>query len=58
MLVCADNKRCRDARNGVPDGKTYGEKGRIVLTAEEVKDMILNAVPGTSANVRREVYTV
>lgn len=38
--------------------KTYGEKGRIVVTAEEVKD-ILNKVPaGTEPKRRRKVYTV
>lgn len=50
--------RSRQCITAVLRSKTYGEKGRIVLTAEEVKDMILRAPAGTAANARREVYTV
>ena len=38
--------------------KTYGEKGRITLTAEEVKDRIMKLEPGKSAQNRRFVYSV
>ncbi len=38
--------------------KTYGEKGRIVVTAEEVKDLLSKVPAGTEANRRRKVYTV
>ena len=38
--------------------KTYGETGRITLTAEEVKDRIMKLEPGTSAQKRRVVYSV
>jgi hypothetical protein len=38
--------------------KTYGEKGRITLTAEEVKDRIMNLEKGQSVQKRRYVYTV
>jgi len=50
--------RTRQCITAVLRSKTYGEKGRIVLTAEEVKDMILKAPAGTAASARREVYTV
>lgn len=38
--------------------RTYGEKGRIRLTAEEVKDRIDKLIPGTTGKKRREVYSV
>ena len=38
--------------------KTYGEKGRITLTAEEVKDRIMKLEAGKSVQKRRYVYTV
>lgn len=38
--------------------KTYGEKGRELITAEEVKDILNNVPAGTEAKKRRAVYTV
>lgn len=38
--------------------KTYGEKGRITLTVEEVQDLIAGAMPGTAAKQRRSVHSV
>lgn len=50
--------RSRSLLTCVLRSKTYGEKGRITLTAEEVKDRILKCKPGASAATRRTVYTV
>lgn len=50
--------RSRSLLTTVLRSKTYGETGTLTLTAEEVKDRILNAAPGTSCKVRRKVYTV
>jgi len=50
--------RSRQMLTTVLRSKTYGETGRMVLTAEEVKDRILKLKPGTTALSRREVYTV
>lgn len=50
--------RSRSLLTTVLRSKTYGETGRLTLTVEEVKDRILKAEPGTSAAVRREVYSV
>lgn len=50
--------RSRQMLTCVLRSKTYGEKGRIVLTAEEVKDRILKLEPGTTAQTTRKVYTV
>lgn len=38
--------------------KTYGERGRFHITAEEVQDILYLREAGTSANLRSEVYTV
>ncbi|WP_444959686.1 helix-turn-helix domain-containing protein [Microbulbifer sp. VVAC002] len=50
--------RSRSCLTVVLRSKTYGEKGRITLTAEEVKDRIDSLEPGTTSARRREVYTV
>jgi hypothetical protein len=50
--------RSRSCLTAVLRSKTYGEKGRIVLTAEEVKDILNDLPAGTSAQQRRKVYTV
>lgn len=50
--------RSRQLLTCVLRSKTYGEKGRIAITAEEVKDRIDQLTPGTTSNNRREVYTV
>lgn len=50
--------RSRSCLNVVLRSKTYGEKGRITITAEEVKDLLDNLPEGTTANKRRKVYTV
>lgn len=50
--------RSRSCLNVVLRSKTYGEKGRITITADEVKDLLDSLPAGTYANKRREVYTV
>jgi len=50
--------RSRQFLTMVYRSKTYGEKGREVVTAEEVKDKLDNLAPGTTAKKRREVHTV
>lgn len=50
--------RSRSCLHRVLRSKTYGEKGRETLTAEEVQDRIHNLKPGTSSQARRDVYTV
>ncbi|CAH9015355.1 metallo-dependent phosphatase-like protein [Vibrio phage 511E55-1] len=50
--------RSRQMLTTVLRSKTYGETGRLILTAEEVKDRLLQLKPGTTAQARREVYTV
>lgn len=50
--------RSRQCLTMVYRSKTYGEKGRVTITAEEIKDRLMNSAPGTHCNVRREVYTV
>ena len=50
--------RSRSCLTTVLRSKTYGEKGRTTLTAEEVKDQILGCEAGTHVNTRREVHTV
>lgn len=50
--------RSRSCLTTVLRSKTYGEKGRTALTAEEVKDQILGCEPGFHVNVRRNVHTV
>ena len=50
--------RSRSMLTTVLRSKTYGETGRMVLTAEEVKDRIMQLTPGTTAQKRRVVYTV
>lgn len=50
--------RSRKCLTVVLRSKTYGETGRLMITAEEVKDRIMMLEPGTTAHKRREVYTV
>ncbi|MGB2063521.1 MAG: hypothetical protein ACPHUL_00100 [Marinomonas gallaica] len=50
--------RSRSCLTCVLRSKTYGEVGRTMLTAEQVKDEIMKLEPGTSVHARREVYTV
>jgi hypothetical protein len=50
--------RSRSCLTCVLRSKTYGETGRITLTAEEVKDRIMNLEAGTTVQKRRYVYTV
>lgn len=50
--------RSRACLTCVLRSKTYGERGRITISAEEVKDVIANAVSGTEALKRRAVYSV
>lgn len=50
--------RSRQFLTMVYRSKTYGEKGRERITAEEVKDKIDKLAPGTTAKRRRKVHTV
>ncbi len=50
--------RSRACLTAVLRSKTYGEKGRITISAEEVKDILDKAVPGAEALKRRAVYSV
>ena len=50
--------RSRSCLTTVLRSKTYGEIGRHTLTLEEVRDILQNAKAGTTANIRREVYSV
>lgn len=50
--------RSRSCLTVVLRSKTYGETGRMIITAEEVKDRLMKLDPGTTAKTRREVYTV
>ena len=50
--------RSRACLTCVLRSKTYGEKGRITISAEEVKDVIAKAQSGTEALKRRAVYSV
>lgn len=50
--------RSRACLTVVMRSKTYGEKGRITISAEEVKDIIARAIPGAEASKRRAVYSV
>lgn len=50
--------RSRSFLSMVYRSKTYGEKGRETVTAEEVKDKINRLSPGTTAKQRRIVHTV
>ncbi len=50
--------RSRSCLTTVIRSKTYGEQGRTRVTAEEVKDRIDRAVPGTNVQARRKVHTV
>lgn len=50
--------RSRQFISMVYRSKTYGEKGRETITAEEVKDKIDRLAPGTTAKKRRKVHTV
>lgn len=50
--------RSRSCLTVVKRSKTYGEKGRYTLTAEEVRDRLEKVKPGTNAQKRREVFTV
>lgn len=50
--------RSRSCLTTVLRSKTYGEIGRTIITAEEVKDQLLGKPPGFTASERREVHTV
>ena len=50
--------RSRSFLTVVDRSKTYGEIGRRTVTREEVKDCLGGHEPGTTAKVRRSVYTV
>ena len=50
--------RSRSCLTCVFRSKTYGETGRVTITAEEVKDSLSKQAPGTTAATRRVVYTV
>jgi hypothetical protein len=50
--------RSRSFLTVIRRSKTYGEKGREHLTAEEVQDRLHNLPAGTSVVKRRKVYTV
>lgn len=50
--------RSRSILTAVYRSKTYGELGRNWVPVELVEDIIANAVAGTAAQKRREVYTV
>ncbi|CAM0011101.1 DNA repair exonuclease [Vibrio phage K359] len=50
--------RSRKCLTVVLRSKTYGETGRLMVSAEEIKDRIMALEPGTTAKKRREVYTV
>ncbi len=50
--------RSRSCLTVVLRSKTYGEVGRTMLTAEQVKDELKGVEPGTHSQERREVYTV
>jgi len=50
--------RSRQFISMVYRSKTYGEKGRETITAEEVKDKIGRLRPGSTAQKRRKVHTV
>jgi len=50
--------RSRSFISMVYRSKTYGEKGRETITAEEVKDKIDRLKPGSTAKKRRKVHTV
>lgn len=50
--------RSRSCLHTVLRSKTYGEVGRKRLSAEQVKDMIDNAAPGTNVQIRPVVHTV
>lgn len=50
--------RSRKCLTVVLRSKTYGETGRLMVSAEEVKDRIMALEPGTTAKKRRDVYSV
>lgn len=50
--------RSRSFLNLLYRSKTYGDKGREVITAEEVKDRMEKLAPGTTCQKRRKVHTV
>jgi len=50
--------RSRQFISMVYRSKTYGEKGRETVTAEEVKDKLDRLAPGSTAKRRRKVHTV
>lgn len=50
--------RSRSFISMVYRSKTYGEKGRETVTAEEVKDRLDRLTPGSTAKKRRSVHTV
>lgn len=50
--------RSRSFLTCVLRSKTYGEKGRILITAEEVKDLLLNVPKGSHSKPIRKAYRV
>lgn len=50
--------RSRSCLTVIKRSKTYGEKGRDLITLEEVRDILARAKPGTHAKKRRKVHTV
>lgn len=50
--------RSRSCLTMVERSKTYGEVGRKTITIEEIKDILESLPAGTTANKRREVYSV
>lgn len=50
--------RSRSFLTSIRRSKTYGERGREIITAEEVKDRIGKLKPGTTAQARKKVHTV
>lgn len=50
--------RSRSFLTAILRSKTYGEKGRELITAEEVKDTLKKLKPGTAAKQKRKIYSV
>lgn len=50
--------RSRSCLTMVERSKTYGEVGRKTVTIEEIKDILESLPAGTTANKRRDVYSV
>lgn len=50
--------RSRSFLTCVLRSKTYGEKGRLIITAEEVKDLLSCVPKGTNVKSLRKAYKV